>query len=122
MTFHALRDYVLKRHDDNPYLFISHRNVGKTKHLSRVFFREMFRRILISCGFDPRYITPKALKHSDALFNLFTGESIEETKTLLGHTYLNSTKVYETYLSRMDNDSEEKIEALLFSEYDPSSN
>jgi len=120
MTYHALRDYVLKRDDDNPYLFMSHRNVGKTKHLSRTFFRDMFRRILISCGFDPRYITPNALRHSAALFNLSRGASIEETKALLRHTYLNSTKVYETYLSRMKNDSEEKIEALLFSDDDSS--
>ena len=118
MTYHALLDYVLKRHDHNPYLFISHRNVGTTKHVSRTFLKDMFRRVLTSCGFDSRYITPNALRHSAALFNLSRGATIEETKVLLRHTNLKSTKIYETYLSRMDNDSEEKIEALLFKEND----
>jgi integrase/recombinase XerD len=51
-TYLALRTYVLKRGDTNPYLFMSHRQVGETKHLSRTLFRDMFRRNLKACSFD----------------------------------------------------------------------
>ena len=42
ITFEALKSYILKRNDSNPYLFISHRQVGDTKHLSRTFFMRCF--------------------------------------------------------------------------------
>ena len=112
-TYLALKTYVLKRGDTNPYLFMSHRQVGETKHLSRTFFRDMFRRNLKACGFDERFITPHALRHTAALFYLESGGTLESTKMLLRHEQLSQTKVYETYLLRRHNDAEEKIETLL---------
>ena len=117
-TFEAILSYVLKRNDDNPYLFMSHRNVSKIKHVSRTFFKDMFPRVLKSCGFQGNYITPHALRHSAALFYLSSGASLEETKAFLRHEKIHSTEVYTNYLSRLANDSESKIEALLLGDQD----
>lgn len=114
MTYEALRSYVLKRNDKNPYLFISHRQIGHTLHISRTFFRDMFRRILTSCGFDARMVTPHALRHSAALFYYESGASVMEVKDLLRHKKLSSTQMYEAYYQRLHSDAEAKIEALLF--------
>jgi site-specific recombinase XerD len=73
----------------------------------------MFRRNLKACGFDERFITPHALRHTAALFYLESGGTLESTKRLLRHEQLSQTKVYETYLLRLHNDAEEKIETLL---------
>lgn len=112
-TYEAILSYLLKRNDDNPYLFMSHRNVAKMKHVSRTFFKDMFPRVLKSCGFQGHYITPHALRHSAAIFYLSSGASLEETKALLRHKKIHSTEVYTKYLSRLANDSESKIESLL---------
>ena len=113
MTFEALKSYILKRNDSNPYLFISHRQVGDSKHLSRTFFYEMFPRVLKSCGFVKKAFTPHALRHSAALFYYENGASIEEVKGLLRHKHLSSTKMYEEYYQRLNSDAERKIESLL---------
>ena len=68
MTFEALKSYILKRNNSNPYLFISLRQVGDLKHLSRTFFYEIFLRVLKSCGFVKKAFTPNALRQSAALF------------------------------------------------------
>ena len=59
------------------------------------------------------YIITLTLSHSAALFYLSSGASLEETKAFLRHQKIHSTEVYTNYLSRLANDSEFKIEALL---------
>ena len=43
-TILAILDYLLKRKDDNPYLFWGH-NPMKNGHLNRMFFYSMFRKV-----------------------------------------------------------------------------
>lgn len=114
-TILAILDYLLKRKDNNPYLFWGH-NPMKNGHLNRMFFYSMFRKVLKETGLEYTGITPHCLRHTAALFNLERGGSIEQTKALLGHVNIQSTLVYQTYLDRMKDDSEHQIESMLIHE------
>lgn len=112
----AMNDYLNLRHDDNPYLFITHKH-GITKHqLSRTFFKDMFRSVLKECGLNNRGITPHCLRHTAAVMNLQRGGSVEATKQLLRHVDIESTLVYVHHLERLKDDSERLIEALILKE------
>lgn len=111
----AILDYLTKRKDDNPYLFWGH-NPKKNQHLNRMFFYQMFHRVLKDTGLAYTGITPHSLRHSAALFNLERGGSIEQTKAMLGHVSIKSTLVYQAYLDRLKNDSEQQIESMLIHE------
>jgi integrase/recombinase XerD len=111
----AILDYLTKRKDDNPYLFWGH-NPKKNQHLNRMFFYQMFHRVLNDTGLAYTGITPHCLRHSAALFNLERGGSIEQTKAMLGHVSIKSTLVYQAYLDRLKNDCEQQIESMLIHE------
>lgn len=112
----ALDDYLNKRKDDHMYLFISHRQVSKYGLLSHTFFMTMFRRVLEDCGFDPRVITPHALRHTAGLINLLRGGSIESTQKLLRHQEIASTMIYQDYIDKMNDRSEELLDAFILKE------
>ena len=112
----AIDDYLKKRDDDNPYLFVSHKKVSKDCRLSRTFFRYMFRRVLRTCGLEGEGITPHCLRHTAAAMNLLRGGSISQTKTLMRHKSVQSTLVYSDYISRMKDDSEAQIESFILKE------
>ena len=57
----AMRDYLDKRTDKNPYLFISHSKHTDIPYLSRTFFIYMFERVLKDCGLEDTNITPNLL-------------------------------------------------------------
>ena len=114
-TTTAIIDYLSKRKDDNPYLFWGH-NPKKNTHLNRMFFYQMFHRVLKDTGLAYTGITPHCLRHTAALFNLERGGSIEQTKAMLGHVSIKSTLVYQAYLDRLKNDSEHQIESMLIHE------
>ena len=112
----ALNDYLNKRIDDQPYLFISHRSISNKGHLSRTFFMDMFPRVLKDCGLDGLGITPHCLRHTAATFNLLRGGSIEATKSLMRHVNIKSTLVYAYHIERMKDDSEHQIEKFILKE------
>jgi len=112
----ALDDYLKIRLDDNPYLFISSKQTTSRGHLSRTFFMGMFKKLLKHCGLEDTMITPHALRHSAAYFNLLRGGTLEETRQLLRHQDLQSTLVYQNYLLRLNDDQEEKIDAFILKE------
>ena len=112
----AIDDYLKKRDDDNPYLFISHKKVSKDGRLSRTFFRYMFKRVLRTCDLEGEGITPHCLRHTAAAMNLLRGGSLSQTKELMRHKNIQSTLVYSDYISRMKDDSETQIEAFILRE------
>jgi integrase len=112
----ALNDYLMKRDDDNPYLFISHKQVSKDGHLSRLFFMDMFPRVLKTAGLEHTNITPHCLRHTAATLNLLSGGSIGQTKALMRHKEVKSTLVYVEYINRLKDDSEHQIEQFILKE------
>ncbi|PKL00628.1 MAG: hypothetical protein CVV56_04885 [Tenericutes bacterium HGW-Tenericutes-1] len=112
----AMNDYLNLRHDDNPYLFITHQKGITKKALSRMFFMHMFRSVLKECGLDNLGITPHCLRHTAATVNLLRGGTVESTKQFLRHTCIESTLVYVHHIERMKDDSERQIDAFILKE------
>jgi integrase/recombinase XerD len=112
----AILDYLERRKDDNPHLFCAHKNKKTQNPLERMFFYNMFHRVLKETNLEHTGITPYSLRHTAALFNLERGGSIEQTKAMLGHVSIKSTLVYQAYLDRLKNDSEQQIESMLIHE------
>jgi len=113
---HAIDDYLNKRKDDNPYLFITTKNVSPRLNLSRTFFHYMFNRVLIDCGLDGLGITPHVLRHTAGIMNLLRGGSVEATQSLLRHENMNSTLVYKEYLERLYDHTALDIENFILKE------
>jgi len=113
---HAVFDYLSKRKDRNPYLFISHKKDSQEGYLSRMFMMTMFNKLLIECGLRDTKITPHSLRHSAAYFNLLRGGTLEQTKALLRHHNIQSTLIYQDYIQRINDDFEEKIDAFILKE------
>jgi integrase len=112
----AIKDYLDKRKDKNPYLFISHSKRSKAPYLSRTFFLRMFRKVLKEAGLDGLGITPHSLRHTAATLNLKSGNSLEATRRFMRHANLSTTLVYAHHISRMLDDSEAALEAFILKE------
>jgi integrase/recombinase XerD len=93
----AINDYLGKRVDQNPYLFISHSKPSKMPYLSRTFFNEMFQRNLRDSGLKYLKITPHALRHTAATLSLQSGGTLNETMQLLRHESMTSTLIYTSH-------------------------
>lgn len=114
-TTQAIDDYLIKRKDNNPYLFHGHK-ANRNQPLNRMFFYTMFRQLLKDTGLEYTKITPHSLRHTAALLNLERGASIEQTKEFMRHSSIKSTLVYQDYLNRMKDDSEYQIESFVIKE------
>lgn len=112
----ALDDYLNKRKDVNPYLFVTTKNTSPTLSLSRTFFRRMFQAVLADAGLGDQGITPHCLRHSAATLNLLRGGSLEATRQLMRHKDIQSTLVYARHIERVRDDSENQIEKILLKE------
>ena len=115
-TAEAINDYLHLRKDDNPYLFVSYKRVSKDLYLSRTFFKDMFARLLKECGLTHTRITPHSLRHTAGIMNLVRGGSLEQTKALMRHVDIDSTKIYLDYLDRLKDNSEHEIESFILKE------
>jgi integrase/recombinase XerD len=109
----AIDDYLEKRFDDNPYLFISHSKRTEKPFLSRTFFLGMMRRVLKEADLDHLNITPHSLRHTAATLNLLRGASLEETRRFMRHKSLDSTLIYAHHINKMKDDSQNQIEAYI---------
>jgi len=108
--YQAIIDYLNKRQDKNPYLFISHSKRSSVPYLSRTFFLRMMRRVLKEAGLDHTNITPHSLRHTAATMNLLRGGSLRSTKQLMRHSNLSTTMIYAHELDMIHDDSEKRIE------------
>lgn len=105
----AIKEYLIKRKDKNPYLFVS-RSVRSTKPLTRTVFLGMFKRILRDSGLSDTGITPHSLRHTAATINLLRGGTLSSTKHLMRHKKIQTTLIYAHHLDKIHDDSENQIE------------
>lgn len=112
----ALDEYLSKRKDNFCYLFVQHKNITEDGRLRRMFFYDMFKRVLKVSGLDGLGITPHSLRHTAAVMNLERGASVEVTKAFLRHSYISSTLVYVNHLKRLKDNSHERIENYILNE------
>ncbi len=112
----AIDEYLKKRKDKNPYLFVSHSKHTDTPYLSRTFFTRMLKRVLSSCDLTYTKIKPHSLRHTAATFNLLRGGSLEQTKQFMRHTNISTTLVYAHHVKRLKDDSVNQIENYILNE------
>ena len=112
----AIEDYLEKRKDKNPYLFISHSKKTHIPYLSRTFFNQMFKRILKDAQLEHTKITAHSLRHTAATINLLRGGSLEETKRFMRHAHMSATLIYAHHIDRLKDDSEEAVESYILKE------
>jgi site-specific recombinase XerD len=112
----AIDEYLSKRKDNFCYLFVQHKNITEDGRLRRMFFYDMFKRVLKTSGLDGLGITPHSLRHTAAVMNLERGASVEATKAFLRHSYISSTLVYVNHLKRLKDNSHERIENFILNE------
>ncbi len=112
----ALNDYLKLRKDDNPYLFVTNKNPSPNQKLSRMFYRDMFERILKTSNLSGLGITPHALRHTAGVMNLLRGDDILSTMRLLRHEHISSTLIYQTYLDRLHSETTKDLERFILKE------
>ena len=87
----AMLDYLQVRPEiENNYLFLGQRNEGiKSKTVQRSVTR-------FSDPIGMRDVTPHTLRHTFAKSLIDSGVSLDKVATLLGHSNLNTTRIYTT--------------------------
>ncbi|MDY0211156.1 MAG: tyrosine-type recombinase/integrase [Acholeplasma sp.] len=111
----AINDYLSKREDKSPYIFVSHRKHTDKYMLSRTFFDSMFKRVLRDSGLSDLNLTPHALRHTAATANLLRGESLEQTRQFMRHSHVTSTMIYAHHLKEKNLDSQNELESFILS-------
>lgn len=67
-----------------------------------------------AAGYDSNRLTAHSCRHTAATLNLLAGASIQETQQLLRHSNINTTMIYLHNLERIKNNSEQRIDDLIF--------
>lgn len=91
-----LKKYLEKRHDPNPYIFISHSQInkeGEDKPLTPRSIERLVARYSRLAGIMKK-VTPHTLRHSYATDLLFNGADIRSVQAMLGHASITTTQVY----------------------------
>lgn len=113
----AIKDYLNKRLDQSPHLFVSKGKNTKSM-LSRPNFIYIIKRVLKHSGLEHTKITAHSLRHTAATFNRNSGGSMKETKDFLRHSHMSSTRIYTKDAQITDDDSILKLENFILNEKD----
>lgn len=108
----AITEYLMKRKDQNPYLFVS-RSKRSKKPLTRTIFMSILKRILSDSGLEDTHITAHSLRHTAASLNLERGGSLEETQRLLRHKDMANTLVYAHTIEDVNDETVARLEDFI---------
>jgi len=94
---HWLGEYLRRRRDTSPFLFISHDRAGKGRDYDGGLTSRSVQRIVEgyarAAGITKR-ITPHTVRHTFATDLLRNGADIRSVQTMLGHSSITTTQIY----------------------------
>lgn len=91
-----LKQYLDKRRDPSPYLFVSHDRAGRERESGSLTPRSIQRTVqgyAVQAGITKR-ITPHVLRHTYATTLLRHGADIRSVQAMLGHSSITTTQIY----------------------------
>jgi len=96
----AIKQYLDKRNDPNPFIFISHDRAARGRDkdkdedsLTPRSIQRMIKKMAMLCGIT-KVITPHVMRHSYATDLLANGADIRSVQAMLGHSSITTTQVY----------------------------
>jgi len=115
-TDKILREYIASRGkvDDNQPLFTSDANRNKGQRLTTMSISRICKTTFRAAGYDSPRLTAHSTRHTAATLNALAGASSEENQQLLGHRDAASVRFYDHAASRIKNNSEARIEAMIW--------
>jgi integrase/recombinase XerC len=110
-----LKDYLLTREQKAPGepLFVGTSNNGFGQRMTTRAISMLVKNRLKDAGYDNERITAHSLRHTAATLNLLSGGTLEETQQLLDHSSINTTMIYLHHVTRIKNNSEQRIDGLI---------
>lgn len=103
-----IEEYLIARGDlrGNEPLFMNHSYNGRGLGVSQDYVSRMVRRYLNKIGVIDKRITGHSLRHTAAITALKAGAKLEQVQEMLGHTSVETTKIYISAIEaeiRLDN-------------------
>jgi site-specific recombinase XerD len=92
----ALKNYLSKRTDVSPFLFIRHdpaKKDGEESPLTPRSVQRMVEKYSKACGITKK-VTPHTIRHSYATDLLLNGADIRSVQSMLGHASITTTQIY----------------------------
>lgn len=105
----AIHDYLVCRDltDDSP-MFVSHHHGYKDRPISEVMISRIVKTYLGKIGINDKHYTCHSLRHTAAILALKNGATIYDVQQMLGHTSIETTRIYLRAIDaekRLDNDA-----------------
>ncbi len=103
-----IHEYLIERGNLNGSepLFMNHSWNGKGQGVSQDYVSRMIRKYLNEIGVNDKRITGHSLRHTAAITALKAGAKLEQVQEMLGHTSVETTKIYISAIEaeiRLDN-------------------
>lgn len=91
----AINDYIVCRNiTETSPLFVTHAPGYKERALNPVIVSRIVKNRLKSIGLNSKTLTCHSLRHTSAILSLKAGATIYEVQQMLGHTSIETTKIY----------------------------
>lgn len=93
---HWLKEYLERREDISPFLFVSHDRAKKAREetpLTPRSIQRLINRYSRAAGIT-KHVTPHTMRHSFATDLLLNGADIRSVQSMLGHASITTTQIY----------------------------
>jgi integrase len=112
----SIDQYLAKRGDTSPFLFISHFRKGNNINVSKAFIYSIFKKRAHAFHLSHLSLYPHMLRHTAARLHLKSGGTLEETLMLLRHVHIETTLIYTLNSNAFDNKISKHVEDYIFKE------